>query len=76
VTVLLNALFDHLTRHFGRIPAYGIFGFLFAAFILVPATMLGIFPREKALLEAVSDGLWMACAGMIVTLFSSEQDDA
>ena len=72
----MTRLLDHLLLHCGRIVGYFIFGFLFASSILLPCVALGIYPRHGAMLEALSDGLWMAAGGLIVTMFSGEKDDA
>jgi hypothetical protein len=75
VHTVLNALLDHLIRHFGRIPGFALFGFLFSSMLLLPCSYLGLISPRNALVEAATSTAWMAAAGMLLMVLSGGAEE-
>jgi hypothetical protein len=75
MTFFLNALLDHLIRHFGRVVGFALFGFLFSSVLLLPCSYLGLISPRNALIEAASASAWMAAASMILLVLSGGQEE-
>jgi len=75
VHTVFNALLDHLIRHFGRIPGFALFGFLFSSLLLLPCSYLGLISPRNALIEAATATAWMAAAGMILMVISGDREE-
>ncbi len=75
MTYFLNALLDHLVRHFGRVAGFALFGFFFSSVLLLPCSYLGLISPRAALIEAISAAVWMAAASILLLLLSGEQEE-
>jgi hypothetical protein len=75
VTTVMNALLDHLIRHFGRVGGFALFGFLASSAFLLPCSYLGFISSKNALIEAATATAWMAAASMVLMLLSSSRGE-
>jgi hypothetical protein len=75
MTFFLNALLDHLVRHFGRVGGFALFGFFFSSVLLLPCSYLGLISPRNALIEAATAAAWMAAASMILLLLAGDREE-
>jgi hypothetical protein len=75
VTTFFSLLLDHLVRHCGRIPGFALFGFFLSSALLLPCCYLKLISSQNALIEVASATAWMAAAGMVLLVFSGNQEE-
>jgi hypothetical protein len=75
VTTFLNALLDHLIRHFGRIAGFALFGFLFSSALMLPCSYLGLISPHAALTEVATSTAWMAAASLVLTVLTGQEEE-
>lgn len=72
---VMNIFLDHLVRHFGRVPGFGLFGFLASSLFLLPCSYLGLISSKNALIEAASATAWMMAASLILMVLSGGREE-